>query len=82
MVYTPLLEGNVLLSITPVATPNKPALVFQDVMAEYASRRRLIYIVAGLWAVLAHLILLVLWRMDVTARRQNAVQTDYAERKG
>lgn len=55
------LEGNVLMEI---ASANITILAFDDVMAEYASRRRLVYIVAAVWCALANLLSYALWKVD------------------
>ncbi|MCW1925798.1 hypothetical protein OKA05_24785 [Luteolibacter arcticus] len=56
-------EGNVLMEIadgSPGASTS--FLSFSDIMAEYAARRRLVYIVAAIWFTLANLISWALWK--------------------
>lgn len=57
------LEGNVLMEI---ATADMTILGFDDIMAEYASRRRLVYIVAAVWCTLANLLSYALWKVDLS----------------
>ncbi len=43
-------------------------LSFADVMAEYAARQRLVYIIAGIWLVLGNLFLFGLWKERLAER--------------
>jgi hypothetical protein len=71
VVYSPTVEGNVVMEICLGEAEEKPILSFTEVMAEYSSRRRLIYIVAGLWFTLGNLILYALWRSGITESSPN-----------
>jgi immunity protein 27 of polymorphic toxin system len=50
VVYRPTVEGNVLMEISIADAEAKPILSITEAMAEYSSRRRLIYVVAGIIA--------------------------------
>lgn len=57
------LEGNVLMQIASEDSSSaKPALSFDDVMAEYGTRRKVVYIVAAVWCTLANLLAFALWK--------------------
>lgn len=65
VLYAPGIEGNVIMEIAPAGGPPSPQILsFESVMAEYSSRRRTIYIVAGVWYVLANLFACGLWKVD------------------
>lgn len=52
--YDPRMEGNVLMEIAAVSSADS-ILSFDEVMKEYASRRRLVCIIAGIWFVIGSL---------------------------
>ena len=62
VVYLPGAEGNAILEIAPEANSGKPYIAFGDVMAQYAERRRVVAVVAGLWFILGNAVLVLLWR--------------------
>ena len=65
VIYNPTNEGNVIMEISLPESKDKPLLAFADVMAEYSTRRRVVYIVAGLWFTLGTLVLGGLWKVSV-----------------
>ena len=71
ILFSPGAEGNVLLEITPANSPSAPVLSFESVMEEYASRRRVVYIVAAVWWGITNLLAFALWKVDVAG-----VETD------
>ena len=66
ILYSPGLEGNVLMEIVARAPQRKNILSFDTIMGEYASRRRLIYIVAGIWCTLINAFSFLLWKVDIS----------------
>lgn len=66
IVYSPKEEGNVLMAIDRQSGDGEPILSFENVMAEYASRRRLVYTIAGVWFVVGNAALIVLWKKSPT----------------
>ncbi len=77
ILYSPGLEGNVLMEI--VATDPESAisiLSFDAIMGEYASRRRVVYIVAGVWCVLANLFSFALWKVDISESAQDQTKPE------
>lgn len=52
VIYYPTIEGNVLLDVRAMEGAGVPYLDFNTTMGEYAKRRRLVYVVAGIWFVL------------------------------
>lgn len=64
VLYQPGLEGNLLMEIAAAGAAS-PVLSFDAIMAEYASRRRLVGIVAAVWWTLANLFAFALWKFGV-----------------
>lgn len=64
VIYSVTREGNVLMEVAVAEMVEKPILRFGDVMAEYADRRRLIEIIAGVWLLVGNVVLFLLWRAD------------------
>ena len=75
------LDGNVLVEVT---SADATILDFDDVMAEYASRRRFVSMTAGIWCVLANLIALILWKVDIAELAESDADSeeDAAEQAG
>jgi hypothetical protein len=69
VLYQAGLEGNVLMEIAAAGAAS-PVLSFDDIMAEYASRRRLVGIVAAVWWILANLFAFALWKFGVPPKEQ------------
>jgi hypothetical protein len=65
VVYETDSEGNVILEIARADGSQKPYLAFEGVMAEYAARRRLVAIIAGIWFILGTGCLVPLWRTRI-----------------
>jgi hypothetical protein len=63
VVYETGREGNILMEIASADAAAKPYLAFEEVMAEYASRRRLVVTVAAIWFVVGNTFLFLLWRI-------------------
>ena len=66
ILFSPGVEGNVLMEIAATNPSSSAVLSFESVMDEYASRRRVVYIVAAVWCGLANLIAFALWKVDVS----------------
>ncbi len=62
--YMTTSEGNVLVELLD-SQDKKPLISFENVMAEYAGRRRLVHIIAGVWSALGAGLWFVLARTDV-----------------
>lgn len=54
-IYSPAREGNVLLEIKAVGAEGEPALSFDKKMGEYAFKRQVVHILAGVWFTLGTL---------------------------
>jgi hypothetical protein len=67
VVYSPTRDGNELMQISLPGATEKPILAFEDVMAEYSSRRRLVYIIAAIWFIGFNLLAYFLWKTRTTA---------------
>lgn len=65
VIYDPFPEGNTLMEISVASSNAPPILSFDAVMAEYATRRRLVYSIAGIWFALGSFIFLALTRVKV-----------------
>ncbi len=79
ILYSPELEGNVLMEI--VATHPESAvtvLSFDEIMREYASRRQVVYIVAGVWCVFVNLLSFALWKVKISNPAQGQLKPEQA----
>ena len=67
VLYDETLEGNVIMEIrlADSSTEGEAILQFESVMGEYASRRTVVYVVAGIWFGLANLLAYGLWKVDI-----------------
>jgi hypothetical protein len=66
VLYASTGEGNIVMEITSGSAPSSPpVLSFESVMAEYGARRKLVYIVAAIWWVLANLLSYALWKVPL-----------------
>ncbi|HEY1048846.1 MAG TPA: hypothetical protein VGE39_03795 [Prosthecobacter sp.] len=70
-IYSPTQEGNVLLEIQTADIEDEPALSFDTKMGEYAFKRRVVNILAGVWFTLGTLFFMA-------ARRSGKVEADPA----
>jgi len=71
ILFSPSAEGNVLMEVTPTNPPSASVLAFQTVMDAYASRRRVVYIVAAVWCGIANLFSFALWKVDIAVPEVN-----------
>lgn len=65
ILYSPGVEGNVLLEIAPSDPNVPPPLAFESVMKKYATRRRVVYTVAAVWFGVANLLAFALWKINI-----------------
>lgn len=79
VLYNPDAEGNALLEIASVGTSSStPVLSFDSIMNEYASRRRVVYIVAAVWWTFANLLSYALWKVDVSGDGEKQSEPEQA----
>jgi hypothetical protein len=62
IVYEPRYDGNVLLEIALSDNAAPPILCFADIMEEYAWKRHVVFIVAGVWSAIGNVWLYFVWR--------------------
>lgn len=69
-------EGNVLMEVAPTNSSAAPVLAFESVMEAYASRRRVVYVVAAVWCGIANLLAFALWKVDVNRSDADPTRPD------
>lgn len=70
------MNGNVLVEILGASgVPEEEILSFDTVMAGYATRRRVIFIVEAVWWGLANLIALALWKSVPAVHERQGLET-------
>jgi len=74
--YASKVNGNVLVEILGASgVPGEEILSFDTAMAEYATRRRVIFIVAAVWWGLANLIAFALWKAVPAVHERQGLDT-------
>lgn len=66
IVYWNTVEGNVLMEIAEASSPAHTLLSFDERVAEYASRHRMVYLTSGIWFIVGTAIFVFLWKTRTT----------------